>query len=333
MGENAMYDSSLNDKWRYEDPHGEDRGILLSNRIHEFCEQNLLISEQYKPENLRPASYTLRVGEDYIDSEGNKRRLTDEEDTIVFKKNSIVFVSTKEKLDLPYYIVARFNLRVNWVYDGILLGTGPQVDPGFTGNLSCPLYNLTNSDITIRRDQDFATIDFEKTTTLTNKQNSAEMRNLIQNATDKHLEKRGDEVYSFYKVPSLKPLQHRKAHSIVSSLLEMREEVRTWRRLGVGSLVAFFGLTLSLLAFGANLYRQNAELTKQLMDGKNELYRQNTDLTKQLMDGKNELSKATERIAKLEENFNRLASAKKQTVVPPAVAARQKGQKANSKVP
>jgi deoxycytidine triphosphate deaminase len=251
-----MYDPSLNEKWKYEDPHGTDRGILLSNRIHELCEQKLLISEDYKEDNLRPASYTLRVGKEYIDSEGNRRSLTDEEDTIVFKKNSIVFVSTKEKLDLPFYIVARFNLRVNWVYDGILLGTGPQVDPGFTGNLSCPLYNLTNSDITIRRDQDFATIDFEKTTTLIGKQSHQEMKSLIQNATDKHLERVGNEVYSFYKVPALKPLQHRKAHVIVSSLLEMREEVRTWRRLGVGSLVAFFGLTLSLLAFGANLYRQ-----------------------------------------------------------------------------
>jgi len=264
---------------------------------------------------LRPASYTLRVGNEYIDSEGNKRSLTDEEDTIVFKKNSIVFVSTKEKLDLPFYIVARFNLRVNWVYDGILLGTGPQVDPGFTGNLSCPLYNLTNSDITIRRDQDFATIDFEKTTTLIDHQDPSEMKKLIQNATDKHLERVDKEVYSFYRVPALKPLQHRKAHAIVSSLLEMREEVRTWRRLGVGSLVAFFGLTLSLLAFGANLYRQNA------------------DLNKQLTDGKNEATKATERITKLEEDFKRLDSAVKQSVKPPNVAAGQKGQKAHSKVP
>jgi len=310
-----MYDSSLSEKWKYEDPHREDRGILLSNRIHELCEQKLLIAEHYKQENLRPASYTLRVGDDHIDSEGNKRCLTEEEDTIVFKKNSIVFVSTKEKLDLPYYVIARFNLRVNWVYDGILLGTGPQVDPGFTGFLSCPLYNLTNSDITIRREQDFATIDFEKTTALIDKHTLEEMRNLIQQATDKHLERLGDDVYSFYKLPPLKPLQNRKTHAIVSSLLEMREEVRTWRRLGVGSLVAFFGLTLSLLAFGANLYRQN------------------TDLAKQLMDGKNELNKATERITKLEADFNQFASTSKQVAPASAVVATQKGQKANPKIP
>src|SRR5256885_957675 len=217
MGENAMYDSSLNEKWRYEDPHGEDRGILLSNRIHELCEQNLLISEQYKPENLRPASYTLRVGEDYIDSEGNKRRLTDEEDTIVFKKNSIVFVSTKEKLDLPYYIVARFNLRVNWVYDGILLGTGPQVDPGFSGVLSCPLYNLTNADITIKRGEKFATIDFEKTTRLLDNIDLGGKNKVVGDAQEKQIIPIGNERHSFYKAAPLEPLQHHKSHKLVSS--------------------------------------------------------------------------------------------------------------------
>lgn len=121
------------DKMRYEDPNDADRGILLSNQIDAFCRENLLISAHYKRENLRPASYTLRIGDQYIDPDGRKCTLSDQEDTIVFKKNSIIFVSTKEELDLPYYIIARFNLRVNWVYEGILLGTGPQVDPGFSG--------------------------------------------------------------------------------------------------------------------------------------------------------------------------------------------------------
>ena len=79
-----MYDPLLSEKWQYEDPHPDDRGILLSNRIHELCEQKLLISEGYKEENLRPAAYTLRVGPDYIDSEGKFRHFTDEEDSLGF---------------------------------------------------------------------------------------------------------------------------------------------------------------------------------------------------------------------------------------------------------
>ena len=86
-------DPALNDKWKYEDPHPNEKGILLSNRIHELCEQGLLIAKGYRKENLRPASYTLTIGEDYIDSEGKVRRLTDKEDSFVFEKNSMVFVT------------------------------------------------------------------------------------------------------------------------------------------------------------------------------------------------------------------------------------------------
>jgi deoxycytidine triphosphate deaminase len=290
-------DASLHEEWKYTDPHLDDRGILLSNRIHQLCsEAGLLISEGYDERNLRPASYTLRVGDDFVDSDGNLHRLTEENDSFVFQKNSIIFVTTREKLTLPYYIVARFNIRVNWVYDGVLLGTGPQVDPGFSGFLSCPLYNLTNVDLTIKRGQDFATIDFEKTTTLLDGHPWDEKKGCIENAKDKDVARIGLDTYSFYKTPSLKPLQHRKSHRIVSSLFEMREEVRTWRRLGIGSLIAFFGLTLSLLAFGGNLYRQNS------------------DLNRQIGEDKNELQKTNERISKLQNDFDRLSRADKQAL-------------------
>ena len=81
---------SSNEKWKYEDPNPNDRGILLSNQIHKLCKEKLLISVDYEPENLRPASYTLRIGDDYIDSEGNVRCLTSDKASIVFKKNSII---------------------------------------------------------------------------------------------------------------------------------------------------------------------------------------------------------------------------------------------------
>jgi len=302
-------ESSKRDEWTYNDPHESEKGVLLANRIHELCDAGLLISENYEPKNLRPASYTLRIGDDFIDGDGNRKRLTENDISFVFPKNSIIFVTTKEKFALPFYVIARFNLRVNWVYDGVLLGTGPQVDPGFTGFLSCPLYNLTNSDIAIQRGEDFATIDFEKTTTPLADLPWQERKEIITAARDKELVKLGPEKHSFYKVPALKPLQHRKAHKIVSSLLEMRDEVRTWRNLGIGSLIAFFGLTVSLLSLGANLYRQN------------------TDMASKITDYENRLRQANDRIAALEDHVNRIPSVSEQNAPekPSSKLANRKG--------
>ena len=313
-----MSQTSKRDEWMYQDPYPDEHGILLSNRIHEFCTEGLLISDWYKKENLRPASYTLRIGDDYIDSKGDLRKFTDKEDSFVFEKNSIVFVSIKEEFNLPFYIIARFNLRVNWVYDGVLLGTGPQVDPGFSGYLSCPLYNLTNADITIKREQNFATIDFEKTTRLLRDSPQLEQKRvLIQAAQDKQLVPVGKELYSFYKAPHLKPLEHRKAHKMVSSLIELREEVKTWRRLGIGSALAFFGLTLSLLAFGSNIYRQN-----------NELVRQSGDLSRQIIEAQHELKAAEEKLSSVRSDMDRLQSDIKQNAAPsPRAGAPRPGNK------
>jgi len=98
-----------------------------------------------------------------------------------------------------------------------------------------------------------------------------EKRKKIYEALDKHLVPVGTETYSFYKLPPFEPLQQRRHHKVISSLLEMRKELQTWRSLGIGSLIAFFTLTVSLLAFGANLYRQNSDLIRQVAEGKNDL--------------------------------------------------------------
>jgi deoxycytidine triphosphate deaminase len=153
--------------WKSRDPDwGEPgrKGMFLSDQIRRFCDKKLLISEGYSESNLRPAAYTLTIGPKYRDHEGNPGELTEQNPTFEMRPNSIVFVTIAESLDLPYYVAARFNLRVDWVYKGVLLGTGPQVEPGFRGTLSCPLYNLTSRAQTIRLGQEFATIDFERTT-------------------------------------------------------------------------------------------------------------------------------------------------------------------------
>ncbi len=300
----------FNERLKYEDPNESDHGILLSNQIHRFCTEGLLISkETYEPKNLRPAAYTLTIGDPCIDSDGVERCLSEERGSIVFKKNSIIFVSTKEYLQLPYYVIARFNLRVDWVYSGILLGTGPQVDPGFSGKLSCPLYNLTETDIIIKRGEKFATIDFEKTTKLLSGLSLDRKKEYINGAKNKEPQPVDGETYSFYTAGPLGALGWQKSHKIVSSLFEMREEVRTWRRLGVGAVIAFLGLTLSLLAFGANLYRQNADLNKQLTDDTNEI-RQTND-----------------RVSTLEKVLDRLSGSGKSAEPPAGVADLGKSKK------
>ncbi len=57
----------------------------------------------------------------------------------------------------------RFNLRIKHVHRGILLGTGPIVDPGYNKEILIPLHNLTDSDYYISSDEGLIWIEFTKT--------------------------------------------------------------------------------------------------------------------------------------------------------------------------
>lgn len=254
--------------WKYQDPDRYDasrKGMLLSNQITRFCDENvrLLISQNFLAMNVRPAAYTLRIGKEFVDSRGRPGCLDDEKNPYFeMEPNSIVYVSTYEKLDLPYYIAARFNLRVKWVYRGILLGTGPQVEPGYRGFLSCPLYNLTDRPIRIRFREDFATIDFERTTDFCPRARSEEIERSIHKGDQFDDIESNGEKYVLFKQIEYKPLYHLPSYDVVSSLVQMSNEVKMWRHIGIGIIISFFALTLTLLSFGNNIYTQLSSIVR-----------------------------------------------------------------------
>ena len=56
----------------------------------------------------------------------------------------------------------RFDLKIMNVHRGILLGTGPVVDPGFEGHLLIPLHNLTTNVYSFKEDETFVWVEFTK---------------------------------------------------------------------------------------------------------------------------------------------------------------------------
>jgi deoxycytidine triphosphate deaminase len=285
--------------WKYVDPESGNsgrKGMLLSNEIRKFCNKQLLIAAEFKPENLRPAAYTLRIGSRFVDSRGRLGRLDEKKKSyFTMEPNSIVYVSAHEKLDLPFYIAARFNLRVKWVYKGILLGTGPQVEPGYRGFLSCPLYNLTDTPIRIEYLQDFATIDFERTTDFCPNACVEQIQGAVTTGEELNSVEWAGETYLIFKQKEYQALKLLPDYDVISSLFELSQEVRTWRHIGIGFAVSFFALTLALLSFGANVYRQVSDLTNQ-----------NSQTRQELRDAQRDATQSKEDLKALKQELNAL---------------------------
>ncbi len=196
-----MHTGDLNE-WKFVDPFLQVRGVLLSDLIETYVHdyEVLIDKTQFKRTNLKSASYSLSLGREYYYN-GNVVELIPgdpERSVLVIPPNSFVIASTAERVILPHYIAARFGLRVEYVYKGLLVGAGPQVDPGYEGYLGCPVHNLTDTAVSIRVGEPYAWIDFTKTSQLGDTSKLHDSRALLS-AARQHLKDPNDS--SWWIVP------------------------------------------------------------------------------------------------------------------------------------
>jgi len=239
--------------WR--DTDKETQGMLSADRIQYYVDACGMI-DPFDPKNLQPASYDLTLGA-ICQVEGETRLLTPDNPVLEIPPNSIAFVSMRERLVLPHYIAARFNLRIFFIYQGLLLGTGPQVDPGFRGVLSCPLHNITNSAIRIQLGEPFATIDFEKTSGFSGEaERICDATNSEELLYTKKMELLGvggfrHRLYAGKRWPQPVLGYHPGKNTVSSSVAALSKGVRHFRRMikwgaVAGAVVAVLGILLPL---------------------------------------------------------------------------------------
>ena len=138
--------------------------LLSADHIIEYTKRTGMISPLYDGKRMKKASYQGKIGENaYGYNESGQLVCVPVDDKLVVKANSIVFVECDIDFRLPNFIAVRFNLHIRHVHRGLLLGTGPLVDPGYWGKLCIPLHNLTDHDYPIPKDEGLIWVEFTKT--------------------------------------------------------------------------------------------------------------------------------------------------------------------------
>jgi deoxycytidine triphosphate deaminase len=144
--------------------------LLNSGDIYDYARITGMIwpfdsEEERLTQKLKPASYEIDfLGDIYFaDQDGNQKKKEIRRDTpFTLPKNSIAFIFLATKFRLPDYIALRFNLKITHVHRGLLLGTGPLIDPGFSGRLLIPLHNLTSKDYSLIGGEGLIWVEFTK---------------------------------------------------------------------------------------------------------------------------------------------------------------------------
>lgn len=249
------------------------QGLLSSPQI-EYCIVKYEILEFAELENINAGVYAMRLG-GYAARWENKKKVEfrlcedcsgkigfaqkkfsilgkfskDRTDSLVLPPNSLTFVTTIEKFNLPRNLIARFNLKSSWVHKGILLGTGPIVDPGFTQRVVIPLHNFSNDYVYIDYGEQLINVEF----TITHNPN-AEMINeiAVKKLKNRHYNKTEKE---YFKATDYKE------SSIRSNIDEMGNSIKMIQGIGFFAIAGFAISFLVLLFYVLDIASDSKEQT------------------------------------------------------------------------
>ncbi|MGY3506753.1 dCTP deaminase domain-containing protein [Bradyrhizobium sp. USDA 4471] len=233
------------------------RALLSSEHVKAYVRQAGMI-HPFAEGHLKSASYEVSAGGRFIywDEDGKKiSRPVAKDGTITLPPNSISFVQIGITFRLPQYIAVRFNLRITHVHRGLLLGTGPLVDPGFHGKLLIPLHNLTSDEYTIRGDEGLIWMEFTKTS---HKAKEGVVRNQVEEKFEATEARKNDQPpeYYFDRASKNRPIRSSIPGVVAEARSQAKEAVdaasraeRTNRIFVGGGLLAVAGLVIGLFSF------------------------------------------------------------------------------------
>jgi deoxycytidine triphosphate deaminase len=272
------------------DPYPDIRPSLLNSAdIHRYIRKTGMVYP-YDRGNLKSASYAAKIAGEckYWDEKEEKFKtisLEKDRDKLILKPNSIAFVGIEPTFRLPDYIAIRFNLKITHVYRGLLLGTGPLVDPGFEGKINIPLHNLTSNEYIFHFGEELIWIEFTKTSKLPN--NYDDYVEFPENKKHKKLD--------YYLAKALENNSSEQiASSIPAAIKEAKESAdeaekaakgagKTAKGIAFGSLIAGAALLLSvgtLIYESWNLQRQYIDHSYDMIVGPLIQYKKDMDFMK-----------------------------------------------------
>jgi deoxycytidine triphosphate deaminase len=154
-------------RFRSVDPYPRIPPALLNSAdIVDYVRETGMI-RPFVPEKVKSASYEIPLLGTWIYWEQGKDapeiiQIESEDDKVQLRSNDIAFMSPEIAFRIPDYLALRFNLKITHIHRGLLLGTGPLVDPGFQGRLLIPLHNLTANDYTLCGGEGLVWMEFTK---------------------------------------------------------------------------------------------------------------------------------------------------------------------------
>lgn len=101
--------------------------------------------------NINPASIDLSLGEEIRDVDGHLIDKLGKDDEFVIKPNQFVLAHTLEKINMPINLLGIVKGKSSLARKGLIVEFAGFIDPGFTGQITLELKNVSDKPVTLKK--------------------------------------------------------------------------------------------------------------------------------------------------------------------------------------
>jgi len=134
--------------------------MMTDAEIRSAIENREIILDPPDLHRIEPASYDARVGNWAFASSSKERVNLKEKGLLIVEPGEFAILESRERIELDNKTAAQIGLRSEYARRGLLMLSGPQIDPGFIGILVVRLVNLAPKPIALPYEAPFLTLQF-----------------------------------------------------------------------------------------------------------------------------------------------------------------------------
>jgi dCTP deaminase len=134
--------------------------MMTDTEIRAAIQAGELEIEPLTDDSLQSASYDFGVGDEAFVSGSDEKINVANKGLVIIDPGEFAVVATRERVHCGPRVAAQIGLCSSLARDGLVLLSGPQIDPGFNGVLIVRVTNLAPKRITMPHQARFLTVQF-----------------------------------------------------------------------------------------------------------------------------------------------------------------------------
>jgi dCTP deaminase len=136
------------------------RRMMTDLQIRAALDSKQIQLEPFDPKQLQPASYDVRLGKWAFASSMKERLDLSTKGLVIVEPGEFAVVESLEHIVLDTQTAGQLGMRSVYAQRGLLLLSGPQIDPGFRGIIVVRVVNLSPKPVALPYEEPFLTVQF-----------------------------------------------------------------------------------------------------------------------------------------------------------------------------